>query len=195
MTLWHFFSADSSKALRFEISRWILCSEAPDRCPPDAMAEGVFAGDDVTVRDVPLDDALTVVFWPLANPFAGFEENVALVGSGTGLGELLTSGIDPALRTWVLDPYEAGVPIEEIISTVTALGREFEDFPFGEDPVTTTICYRAPEDTWLLANPVWLTHPDDPWPPGYNGLYDWWTTLEIRDGSPILYLHANLVAG
>jgi hypothetical protein len=67
--------------------------------------------------------------------------------------------------------------------------------PLGPDPATNTFCYRGPLDSFLLANPAWLMESDDPWPPGSNGLYDWWTTLEIRDQRPILYIRANLVAG
>ena len=56
-----------------------------------------------------------------------------------------------------------------------------------------------PEDVPFLARPTVqpgsLLEHAEPWPPGYNGLYDWWVTLEIRGGAPVLYLYANQIAG
>lgn len=181
--------------LQLVMRRWIACADFPDGCPPDPPPEGVAADPaTVVIRDLALDDDLTVVIWALDESIVAGRQPAALVGSGTAFAELLDGGIDAAFRSWVLEPVAEGVPVDTVIEGILAKGAD-DEFPFGPDPATNSICYRGPLDSFLLANPAWLAGSDDPWPPGGNGLYDWWTTLEIRDGEPVLYIHANLVAG
>ncbi len=183
-------------ALQLMMRRWIACADFPEGCPPDPPPEGVTTDPaTVVIRELALDDDLTVVIWALEDPRFDAASRTALVGSGTAFAELLDRGIDAAFRTWVLEPRAGGVAVATIIDDILTKGADAAGFPFGPDPATNSIGYRGPLDSFLLANPAWLMEPDDPWPPGGNGLYDWWTTLEIRDGAPVLYIHANLVAG
>ncbi len=189
-------SDGAGAVLQLVMRRWIACADFPEGCPPDPPPEGVTTDPaTVVIRELALDDDLTVVIWALDEGVLGGRRPAALVGSGTAFAELLDRGIDPAFRTWVLEPQAGGVAVATIIDDILAKGAADAAFPFGPDPATNSICYRGPLDSFLLANPAWLMEPDDPWPPGGNGLYDWWTTLEIRDGAPVLYIHANLVAG
>ena len=189
-------SDGAAAVLQLVMRRWIPCADFPEGCPPDPPPEGVATDPStVVIRDLALDDGLTVVIWALDESIVVGRKPVALVGSGTAFAELLDRGIDPAFTRWVLEPRAGGVAVEDIIDGILTKGAADADFPFGPDPATNTICYRGPLGSFLLANPAWLMEQDDPWPPGRNGLYDWWTTLEIRDGAPVLYIHANLVAG
>lgn len=189
-------SEGSATVLQLAMRRWIACDDFPEGCPPDPPPEGV-ATDPATVviRDLPLDDDLTVVIWALDEGIRAGRQPDALVGSGTSFAELLDRGIDAAFRTWVLEPAAGGAPVETIIEDIFTKGAADADFPLGPDPATNSICYRGPLNSFLLANPAWLMESADSWPPGSNGLYDWWTTLEIRSGAPVLYVYANQVAG
>ena len=69
-------------------------------------------------------------------------------------------------------------------------------FPFGFHQDWGELSYRGPLDSHLTFFPYWREFADgDTSLRGENGLYNWWTTLEIRSGNPVLYLFANKIAG
>ena len=176
--------------LELEISRWVPCAELPDQCNPDPPDDGVTADVATTVtRYLDLDDDATVVIWPLWPD----ELPAALVGTGADFAKLLLEGIDHAFVEWVLDPYEAGASVEQIGESLLAASTD-PSFPFGTLSAGF-LAYRGPLGCYLTANPQWMLDSAEPWPPGVNGLYNWWTTLEIRNGKPILYIDAGQIAG
>jgi hypothetical protein len=186
--------AEPGNAIDLEIRRWVSCADLPDRCSPDPPAGGVTSDpDDSTTRTLVLDDSVTVVLWPL---WTFFDDGpTALVGSGTDLALMLTNGIDAAYEEWVVMPFESGVPVEDIVADLT-IRSDDPAFPFGRDASGWEgFVYRAPEEARPTAQPGSLLEHAESWPPGYNGLYDWWVTLEIRDGTPVLYVYANQIAG
>jgi hypothetical protein len=177
-----------------EIHRWVACTDFPDRCAPDPPSGAVTSDPEEWItRTLMLDDSVTVVLWPL---WAFFDDGpTALVGTGTDLTHLLANGIDADYLEWVVAPFQAGTPIEELTADLEVRFRE-PGFPFARDAFEFEgVVYRAPEGARPTAPIEWLVTRDRPWPPGYNGLYDWWITLEIRDGAPVLYLYANQIAG
>lgn len=154
-----------------EISKWVTCADRPELCLPD-WAENDVSSDPnapTAVVDVPLDAETMVVVSPI------FSE-AALVGNGAAFSELID---DIAVSLAPLgDPVEDWEEISESIQS----SASDPDFPFGIAP--------SPDST-------------DDWPLGYRGpggtyltiAGNPWMTLEIRDGVPILYIHAGLVAG
>ena len=185
--------AEPPSTIELDIRRWVSCAEGSlPGCYPDTPVPGV-TGDPTSQKTKLLDlnEDVTVVIWPVWEDSNA--EPSALVGSGTDFAELLLSGIDHALLQWVWEPYSAGTPIETIYDDLIVRSAD-PSFPFAQEPTTTTFMYRGPHSALLIAE-AWLLESADPWPPGVDGLYTWWTTLEIRDGKPVLYVYANLVAG
>ena len=104
-------------------------------------------------------------------------------------------GIDTAYVALVVTPFEEGATIDTLAIDLSVEATS-PDFPFGRDSFEFSgWVYRGPLEARPTAPIEWLVTRDRRWPPGYNGLYDWWVTLEIRDGAPILYLYANQIAG
>ncbi len=185
--------SEPPSTLAVEIRRWVPCAALPDRCEADPPANGIVADPATTVsRFMELGPELTVIIWTIELTDGG--EAPALVGAGPAFGELLLTGLDHAVLTQILEPIEAG---DSLSAVHQGLERQIDDpqFPFGQEPTSGELGYRGPHDTYLTAFPYWLEWDEDPWPPGANGLYNWGTTLEIRDGKPILYLFANQIAG
>ena len=90
-----------------------------------------------------------------------------LVGDGTSYASL-QADIDEQVESWISGG--RGGLIED----------HFDDpsFPFGypSDEEGWPYMYRGPAGSHLT-------------------FYEWWTALEIRDGSPVLYFRADLIAG
>lgn len=150
------------------LRRWLSCRDHPDLCPD------YWVGDEVTSdptqpilnRTLTFNENLTVVIMPI------FSES-PIVGDGVAIRELLAE-LNAAVDTWI--PEEADAHYWDEFNARTS----DPEFPFGIAPWPGT-------DYWEL---------------GYRGpggspltWFGWWTALEIRDGSPILYIHAGLVAG
>jgi hypothetical protein len=187
-------SGEPEDTIELEIHRWVSCSDFPDRCSPDPPPGGVTSDpEEWIIRRLALDDTVTVALWPL---WTFFDDGpTALVGSGADFALLLTNGIDAAYMDLFVTPLGAGVSIEQVVADAEARARD-EGFPFGRDAFGFGgAVYRAPLGARPTAPVELLATRDRPWPPGYNGLYDWWVTLEIRDGAPVLHLYANQIAG
>jgi hypothetical protein len=205
-----FFSVDVDRReetpslLRLTVHPWVACAERPDlgcgdlpdgeeadtRIVPDPAVEAVV---DVAVDDV------GVVLAPIHDVSAG-QQLQALEGEPGALARLLSHGIDPAFRTWVIDPLRDGMTESMVWADIIERSAD-PTFPFGrpdcpEDGGCGPVSYRGPFGTLLLANPSRSDTDLGDWPPGYNGLYAWRAvTLEIRDDQPILYLWAGQLAG
>ena len=105
-------------------------------------------------------------------------EQVPVVGNGVAYQDLLRDldeSID-MLQTEHTDTWSFPEALEESTSE--------PNFPFGpilfRGEETGVFGYRGPGGAML----TWST--DD---------HGWWHVLEIRDGEPILYLHAGIIAG
>jgi hypothetical protein len=154
--------------LELTIRKWLSCRDHPGLCPE------WWVGDEVTVdpeqpallRTIPLDERVVAVIMPF------FGEG-PLVGDGAAL-EALLADIDAAVDTWLPD-VEADWPSDVLDHASDP------SYPFGvpESPDPTgqwPIGYRGPGGDHLTRPP-------------------WWAVLEMRDGEPILYFHAGLIAG
>lgn len=194
--------------LTVTLRRWVACTDRPDLpCGdlPDGLNEDIrIVGDPASevVRTVAVDD-IGVVLVPLHGPVDSVwpAPSTAMAGEPGGLARLLTAGLDPAYRTWVLGPHLAGGPWPTIRDDLVERSID-PAFPFGIDiceeaeDCGAPVGYRGPLDTNLIVVPAAISAPLDRWPAGHNGLYGWQNvTLEIRDGAPILYLWAGQVAG
>lgn len=149
------------------IWQWVSCGDRPDLCPE------WWTEDMVTVetpewpleRQLRFDSDLTVVLEPI-----GDEEPI--VGDGEALTALL-GPYDAAIQQWIVEA-------EPTADEYRDWARD-PDFPFGiylfsPEEEIGPIGYRGPGGVLLTEG----------W---------WWLALEIRDGQPILYIHAGLVAG
>jgi hypothetical protein len=195
---------ETPELLRVTVHPWVACAERPDldcldRPDPAAPDTRIVADREVeTVVEVPLDE-IGAVLVPIYDFRAG--QLRALAGEPGALARLLTQGVDPAFRTWVVDPYLEGATESMVWADVTERGAD-PTFPLGlpdcpEDDYCGPVSFRGPFETFLIVNPGTVSYSDlADWPPGYNGLYAWReVTLEIRDGDPILYLWAGQIAG
>jgi hypothetical protein len=195
---------ETPELLRVTVHPWVACAERPDldcldRPDPAAPDTRIVADPEVeTVVEVPLDE-IGAVLVPIYDFRAG--QLRALAGEPGALARLLTHGVDPAFRTWVVDPYLEGATESMVWADVTERGAD-PTFPLGlpdcpEDDDCGPVSYRGPFETFLIVNPGTVSYRDlADWPPGSNGLYAWReVTLEIRDSEPILYLWAGQIAG
>ncbi len=199
-------SADTPATLQLTVQRWVACVDHPELgcgdIPDGAASDERIAPDphDVLVLEVPLEDIGSVLVpihdWPA-------DRQTAIEGAPGALATLLTSGVDPAFRTWITEPYLEGATEGAVWADVVELAAD-PAFPFGVPDCGDSgmeycgpISYRGPFGTFLIANPGAISYADlGAWPPGYNGLYAWQeVTLEVRDGGPILYLWAGQLAG
>ena len=126
--------------------------------------------------------------------FPSDEEVAPLQGDGVAFVALLAD-LDGAVDQWVGAPLHSGSSLGEVF---IALGESAEDpaFPFGIHKESGVLSYRGPLDSYLTFFPIWREFADgDRTLRGENGLYNWWTALEIRSGQPVLYLFADKIAG
>jgi len=173
--------------LQLEIRRWLPCSAQPDRCSPDLFEGDIYSDpDNAVVRTVDLDDSLTVVIRPIGHSVEGIWTDLpSIEGDGTALAALL-GRVDAALTTYVLPVYGIGGENQVIL-----MGQADPTFPYGPSlDEEWILSYRGPEGSYLTTN-FWATvgneHP--------SGMHGWWCTLEIVDGSPVLYIWAGQIAG
>lgn len=163
--------------LDLALSQWFSCRDHPGACPEWWTGDEVSSDPDAPQleRSVPFDGNLTVVILPLL-------DDTPIVGDGVALHALLEDV--ESLR----DEWEA--------SWGTFSADEWRErssdpsFPFGlADPSSAYVldlaAYRGPGQTYLMM-------------PNFDQSLIgscWWPAVEIRDGQPILYLHAGLFAG
>ncbi len=187
----------TGSALQLRVRRWVAIEDLPEWLEDVGDAIEGDPTDDVE-RRVPIDE-LAVVLVPIYEG-AGAPPT-ALLGRPGAFATLLTDGIDPAYRQWIHEPYLAGTSPEAITRDLSVRSQD-PAFPFGLDHCGGEIgcgplAYRGPHGSSLVTDPRWMSWDSrESWPPGPNGLYGWHaTTLEIRDGAPLLYLWAGQIAG
>jgi hypothetical protein len=154
-----------------EVRHYLSCDESPELCPE------WWTGDEVTIdpdevpllRSLPFDSDLRVTIMPI------FGET-PIIGSGHAYADL----IDDIRESRA----PLGDPEEDWDAFFAAVRKEIADpdSPFGipASPDSTAewpLGYKGPGDAYLTFE----------YPP--------WMVLEIRDGLPVLYIHAGLVAG
>jgi hypothetical protein len=159
-----------------DIGRWHSCRDRPDLCPD------IWVGDEVETdpdeerlrRRLSFDQNLTVVIMPIPQP-----DEVPVVGNGDAYQELLRD-LDESIDMLQTEDANFGLFPEELKESTSD-----PDFPFG--PILLRggeiggFGYRGPGGALLS------------WWSGHG--HGWWHVLEIRDGQPILYLHAGIIAG
>lgn len=208
---------DPPGVIEVTLRRWVSCAESLDSCPADSPDGGVFADPATEVEThLELNENLTVVIEPLQAWDEGRYPDPPQVITGSGLAfyDLLSGwcsgyiperntencGIDHAFPDWIWLPYQAGASIEQIIADLRSADTG-PTFPFTEfddhaddQPCTgyrCTTAYRGPQGTHLIIDFTLL---------GLGGnwldrLYGWWTSLEVRNGKPILYIDAGRLFG
>ncbi|MEA1902624.1 MAG: hypothetical protein U9N56_03770 [Actinomycetota bacterium] len=154
--------------------KWLSCADHPDMCPEWWTDENVTTDFDAEPleRMITFERDLTVVILPIAS-------DMPIVGNGIVLRELMDD-VDLAIETWIRNP-DTAVSWDEM--------RELAadpSFPFGLPNELSMeqlpIGFRGPGDAHL-------TYFDDP------AYLLGWTAMEIREGKPILYIHAGMIAG
>lgn len=163
-------------SLALEIRRWLPCSERPDQCAPDVLAGDVYPDPaNGVLRIVRLDDSLTVVVKPIGHFVDAFWTDLpSIEGNGAAFASLLRR-VDAAVAMRAANP---DLPIR---------GATDPTDPFGPSADGEDWGYRGPEGTYLTA---YVLDPNAP-----PGMYEWWCTLEIVDGAPVLYVWAGQIAG
>lgn len=162
--------AETGDGYDLSIGKWLACEDAPGMCPD------WWVGDEVMVdpaqpalqRRLSFDETTTVVI----EPFFG---DGPIVGDGRAYAEMLAD-----LNRAITEHGRAdGYLYQE------DLGDRTDDpaFPFGvpvwpDGSGSGPLGYRGPGGSYLTAPPL-----------------GWWMALEIRDGRPIFYIHAGLIAG
>ena len=156
--------------LELTLWKWVRCTKYPDLCPPWWTGNEVTTDPDSPplTRTAPLDGAVTVVILPMLS-------DRAIIGDGHAL-EALLDDLNESLETWW-----SSTSWDEL----EALSED-PMFPFGsviyEGEITYEYGYRGPGGAHLT-------------PYGDRTTLPGWTALEVRNGRPILYLHAGIVAG
>lgn len=169
---YHVWVKDRSRAaIEIEIRRWLSCAEHPGVCPDWWTDENVTVDPEADPLGTTLPYLLdmTVVILPISS-------EVPIVGDGQALRALLDD-LDQAMEAWLRGNEYTGEELEELAKDPS--------FPFGSpDPELSgyPIGFRGPGGSYL-------TYADDP------AYLFGWTSIEIRDGRPILYIHAGLIAG
>jgi hypothetical protein len=184
--------AHDPSMLQLTVRRWIACGDLPqETCSPDPAPEPGEPDLRITpdpagamVRWVPVTD-LEVILYTIGEPEVSGSS--PLRGEAPAFATLLADGLDPAFRRWVEEPLQAGASLAEVDDDLRRLGGD-PTFPLGSPRR-----YRGPLDSWLVLLPSFeVLHL---WPHGWDGLYDWHATLEIRDGTPLLHVFAGQIAG
>lgn len=179
--------------LQLKIRRWLPCSDRPDLCSPDLFPGDVYTDPDNSAsRTVALDEALTVVITPIGRTIDGSWVDNAIEGNGAALAALLRR-MD-ATVTMIAEPaYGAG---QDIDSDFRAIGAADPTFPYGPTPGQEWfLSYRGPEDTYLTPGFYAVLSWKDIGRDEPSWMYDWWCSLEIIDGTPVLYIWAGQIAG
>jgi hypothetical protein len=201
---------DPPGVLGMAVRRWVPCAELSGRCAPDPPTDGIVGSPASEVlKTVFMDDALTVVIRSLP-------PGPTITGSGGALYELLSGfcggylparnpvncGIDHAFNDWILEPHRAGAGLMEIRGAIVTRDTDpafpLEQFDDGSSELPCSpdrscpIAYRAPHGARLVLGPSLVEEADGS--AGFR-LYGWWTSLEVREGRPILYIDAGQIAG
>lgn len=158
---------ESADGYDLEIRKWLSCDDAPAICPD------YWVGDEVAVdpdqpslrRLFSFNETTTIVITTI------FGEG-AIVGDGTAFGELL-GDLRQAIAAHAGGDLDWSDPGDFAAEPDSPFG--VVAWPDGTTP--GPVGYRGPGGSYLT-------------PPA-----GWWTALEIRDGRPILYIHAGIVAG
>lgn len=170
--------------LELAIRRWLPCSERPEQCGPDLVAGDVYADpDNAVVRTVGLDAELVVVIRPIGCSADGTLTEMPIEGDGTALASLLRR-VDAA-AAMVASDYGA--------TDLEAASAVDPTFPYGRVPCEDlgwVTGYRGPENSYLTDGLYTVFDRDAP-----TWTYGWWPSLEIVDGTPVLYLWAGQIAG
>ncbi len=149
------------------LARWLSCRDHPDMC------EEFWVGEDGVVIDPDLPTlSRTLPFdedlTVVIRPLSRLD--VAIVGDGVAFGDLL-SDLHDAVGEWPIDLWSS--------PEFRALTSDPE-FPFGMETMfasdTGTLGYRGPGGSLLIT-------------------WSFWHVLEIRNGRPVLYIHAGIFAG
>lgn len=205
--------------IRMAIRRWVPCDESAVPCPPGTAEDGIIAdpASEVT-KFVVLDDDMTVVIRPIQESVDGaFPDPAAgITGSGTALYELLAGfctgslpspfpancGVDHAFIDWIWSPHQSGKSPEEIELEIVSRSIDpafpLEQFDDGSSDLPCSadrscpIAYRGPHGAHLVMD-IGLVDSLERSPS--FAMYGWWTSLEIRDGRPILYIDSGQIAG
>jgi hypothetical protein len=169
--------AEGDGYIDVEIVRWYDCDERPDLCAEWWVGDEVSSDplEERLLRRIDFDEDLTVVVAPIAQP----NESV-LVGDGVAYRDLL-DGIGNAIEQNVEEePLDGWRGDPDWVDAVS----QNPSFPFGpvlyEGDEIGYWGYRGPGRAMLS------------WSTGENW---WWHVLEIRDGEPVLYIHAGIIAG
>jgi hypothetical protein len=143
--------------------------------------------DNSVVRTVELDNTLMVVIRPIGRMLDGIWVDNSIEGDGAALGSLLRR-VDAAVTTFAGPAHGAGLDLDrEFRST----GNADPTFPYGSTPGHgPLLSYRGPEDTHLTPNFYSVLSWNPP-----SWMYGWFCTLEIIDGTPLLYVWAGQIAG
>jgi hypothetical protein len=190
-------------SVRLVIGRWERCEVlpdgvCPDHWPPDALEVD---RDASITREVPLDvfDVAIVPMRSLQDEEA--ESRGVLYGTAPAFAALLHDELGPAFRTWVIEPYQAGMANgdDDVGQLIADVSRTIEEelrsrssdpeFPFGtladDDPAEGQLGYRGPLGSLLVID----TFMPERLPEEF---YHWrFPSLEIRDGRPILHVTAD----
>jgi hypothetical protein len=150
------------------LRKWLSCSEHPERCAPWWTGGEVTSDPDAPTlqRSIPFDHALTVVILPIAS-------DTPIVGDGRAL-EALHNDLTTAIDAWL---------VGSTYDKLTQLSKD-PAFPFGspDGQGLEHEWYRGPGGVHLTPYGDQVTLPG-------------WTALEVRNGRPILYIDAGIIAG
>jgi hypothetical protein len=166
--------SETAEYVDVEIVRWHSCADRPDLCPEWWDEDNVVVDPDEPTleRRLSLDEGLMVVIKPVLQA-----DDTAIVGDGIAYADLREILAD-AVATLPADSDLWSFPddLEPLL--------EDPDYPFGPIMLDGTesgaVGFRGPGGALLS----WASYGS--W---------WWHVLEIRDGEPILYIHAGIIAG
>lgn len=160
-----------------EIVRWYDCDDRPDLCAEWWVGDEVSSDplEERLLRRIDFEEDLTVVIAPIAQG-----DDAVLVGDGVAYRDLL-GGLQDAIEQYVgEDQFDGWANDPDWIDAVS----QDPGFPFGpvlfEGDEIGYWGFRGPGGSMLS------------WSAGDNW---WWHVLEVREGKPILYVHAGIIAG
>lgn len=164
----------SRAAIEITMHKYLSCADYPEMCPDWWTEKNVTIDLEATPleRILSYSPDLTVVILPIAS-------EAPIVGNGQTFRTLLDD-VDGAIEHWINSP-ETSVPWAQMQELAAD-----PSFPFGSpdtiDEGTYPIGFRGPGGALL-------TYAGDP-----SYLFGW-SVMEIRDGKPILYIHAGNITG